>query len=579
MTETVGRPALLPLSEQFGPTIQGEGPYAGRRAQFIRLGGCNLSCQWCTIPTTRILRPDFTWTPVGELRVGDEVFARTDPTDTRYGRTAVATITDITRRTAPLIRVNDQLTCSADTQAWEIDTELGDAWQELADLEGSRVAAMWTPPDRDPADYQRGYLAGVIDAAGCFSTFEPGGQRAFLRLRLYLRDPGMQARVRDYATRAGYTFHAALHWGVDPDTRRAAWRGNQLWLNDSEAVKQIRIEVAETLDTDSWRWGYLAGVYDARGGFGQTGTMWFHIDPCAGDGARVVDRMTDALHGCGMPDLTFDEAGLRLIQKNVALQRFMLHATPANQVGLKKMIGRSFKHSTIVGAIEAAGTGEVVSLTTTTGNYVAEGYLLHNCDTPYTWDERRFDLAVENPRTPVTQILDQAADRMITVITGGEPLMHQNRPGWAQLLQGLAWGKSCPVHLETNGTLPPTATTEALASVAVISPKLDNAGPHRRTQKPALHPLWSQLATDPTSRLGRNSYLKFVVADATDVDIAAAYATRVGWPLARVWVMPLGSTAEQVQAAWPQILTRATELGLNATQRLHTLAYGDRRGV
>lgn len=42
----------LPVSEVFGPTFQGEGPYAGRRAAFVRLGLCNLSCSWCDTPYT-----------------------------------------------------------------------------------------------------------------------------------------------------------------------------------------------------------------------------------------------------------------------------------------------------------------------------------------------------------------------------------------------------------------------------------------------------------------------------------------------------------------------------------------------
>ncbi len=40
------------VAEKFGPTIQGEGPTAGRRAAFIRLSGCNLACSWCDTPYT-----------------------------------------------------------------------------------------------------------------------------------------------------------------------------------------------------------------------------------------------------------------------------------------------------------------------------------------------------------------------------------------------------------------------------------------------------------------------------------------------------------------------------------------------
>jgi 7-carboxy-7-deazaguanine synthase len=37
----------LPVVEMFGPTIQGEGPDAGKPCHFIRLGGCDFRCAWC----------------------------------------------------------------------------------------------------------------------------------------------------------------------------------------------------------------------------------------------------------------------------------------------------------------------------------------------------------------------------------------------------------------------------------------------------------------------------------------------------------------------------------------------------
>lgn len=45
-------PVTIPLSEVFGPTIQGEGPATGRRCWFVRTGLCNLTCEWCDTPYT-----------------------------------------------------------------------------------------------------------------------------------------------------------------------------------------------------------------------------------------------------------------------------------------------------------------------------------------------------------------------------------------------------------------------------------------------------------------------------------------------------------------------------------------------
>ena len=45
-------PAPLVVAEVFGPTLQGEGPSAGRLAAFVRLGRCHLACAWCDEPQT-----------------------------------------------------------------------------------------------------------------------------------------------------------------------------------------------------------------------------------------------------------------------------------------------------------------------------------------------------------------------------------------------------------------------------------------------------------------------------------------------------------------------------------------------
>ena len=48
---------VLTVNEVFGPTFQGEGPFVGQNAMFVRLFGCSLRCRWCDTA--------WTWTRLG----------------------------------------------------------------------------------------------------------------------------------------------------------------------------------------------------------------------------------------------------------------------------------------------------------------------------------------------------------------------------------------------------------------------------------------------------------------------------------------------------------------------------------
>lgn len=63
----------LAVAEIFGPTFQGEGPSAGQRCSFVRLGGCNLHCSWCDTPYTWDWtgRNGYKYSPAKEVRFWD----------------------------------------------------------------------------------------------------------------------------------------------------------------------------------------------------------------------------------------------------------------------------------------------------------------------------------------------------------------------------------------------------------------------------------------------------------------------------------------------------------------------------
>lgn len=194
------------------------------------------------------------------------------------------------------------------------------------------------------------------------------------------------------------------------------------------------------------------------------------------------------------------------------------------------------------------------------------------CDTPWTWDASRHDLRAETTQRDADDLADEVlAHPGMLVITGGEPLLQQGRLGWRRLLERLR-EHGRVVHVETNGTVAPDRHTAAHVAMFMVSPKLPNAGEHRGRQDPTPAPGWSDLAVAGAAAF------KFVCRDADDVIRAITFADSLGIPPAQTWVMPEGTTAAQLAERWPEVAAEAARHGLNASHRLHVLAWGDERG-
>jgi 7-cyano-7-deazaguanosine (preQ0) biosynthesis protein QueE len=193
------------------------------------------------------------------------------------------------------------------------------------------------------------------------------------------------------------------------------------------------------------------------------------------------------------------------------------------------------------------------------------------CDTPFTWDASRFDLRAETTIMSGEQVARAVQDGpKLVVLTGGEPLLQQGG-ALIELLSILqAWGKT--VHVETNGTVLPTRETRDLVDLFVVSPKLRHAGGHRGHQDPAMHPGWRRLAAF------REAALKVVVKEPADVETAARLGHQHRFPRDMVWVMPEGVTAEELAGRWLPIAEAAAAHHINASHRLHVLAWGEKRG-
>jgi 7-carboxy-7-deazaguanine synthase len=191
------------------------------------------------------------------------------------------------------------------------------------------------------------------------------------------------------------------------------------------------------------------------------------------------------------------------------------------------------------------------------------------CDTPYTWDWSRYSAAGETstllPGEVTAAVLDLPA--ALVVITGGEPLLQQNRLG-PVVAELCAAGRR--VEIETNGTVVPCTRLAETVTQWNVSPKLagfaSSADAARRIRPPALAAL---------AATGR-AVFKFAVSGVGDLDEIAALQDRHG--MTEVWVMPEGTTAEGILATMRVIADPVIARGWNLTTRLHIMLWGDTRG-
>jgi organic radical activating enzyme len=190
------------------------------------------------------------------------------------------------------------------------------------------------------------------------------------------------------------------------------------------------------------------------------------------------------------------------------------------------------------------------------------------CDTPYTWDETRYDVDAECPPATAEQILDSLGESPLLVISGGEPLLH----GRSRALQRGVGAWPTDIHVETNGTIPPPQWLADRVALWSVSPKLAHSGdPERKRVNPRALAAFRDLAAK-----GR-AVFKFVCRDGWDVIDAQGYAEEYRIAPEWVWIMPEGTDPAVVIGNAVAVAPAAAERGYNLSLRNHVLMYGKER--
>jgi 7-carboxy-7-deazaguanine synthase len=212
------------------------------------------------------------------------------------------------------------------------------------------------------------------------------------------------------------------------------------------------------------------------------------------------------------------------------------------------------------------------------------------CDTAYTsWNP-------ENGKHSFNDIANMVAEHPLIThafITGGEPTIHGEL-----FVEVAAFLKSRGlfVAVETNGTVYHRIYEVELARIldfVTMSPKLSNSVP--RPGMIAKSPWVDRVITrDDSNRqeLRRSNYenmrrwirdyayqLKFVVSDESQMEEINQVIGILGVPAQNVYLMPEGDTLEKLAHRREMVMNLCIAHGFNYTDRLHILAWGNKRGV
>lgn len=206
------------------------------------------------------------------------------------------------------------------------------------------------------------------------------------------------------------------------------------------------------------------------------------------------------------------------------------------------------------------------------------------CDTDYTWnwestrfahvkDEEpgyaKFKMEEVIAEMSVEQVVQQVRcfPCKNVVLTGGEPMMQQDE--LSELMVQL--GKDYFFEVETNGTVLPDAYFDRLIHQYNVSPKLANSGNSPKLREKAK--VLQFFAESP------KAHFKFVLTSRADLEEVLTLVERYQIPSQKVYIMPEGTSAEQLNARQQSLIEVCKEYGFHFTSRLHILIYGNRRGV
>ncbi len=380
--------------------------------------GCSHACTYCLAGDTPVLMGDGRPKRLADVQVADEIYGTERVGNyRRYVRTRVLDKWS-TLKPAWRVRLEDgtDLVASGEhrfltNRGWKHVVGAGrgaDCRPHLTATNELLGTGRFAAAPKDTDEYRIGYLCGLIRGDGTLGNYEYSTPRRTMRIasfRLALIDDEPLLRARTYLDDLGLNirervFQHAIETRKEP---RSIFSGR------GRSVAEIRRLIAWPPGTiepsHDWRKGFLAGIFDAEGSFGQCVRIANKDDEMI----RWTSACLEALGFRSVVEAPRPGTGVRnvrLLGGLVEVLRF-LHTVDPAIVRKRNLSGRAIKTDARLRVIEIAPLGlelPMYDITTGTGDFIANGVVSHNCFARPTHDYLGLGIGEDFERKLVVKI-------------------------------------------------------------------------------------------------------------------------------------------------------------------------------
>ena len=339
--------------------------------------GCPFDCYYCLPINTPILMADLTWKPIQDVKNDDMVIGIDEKS--HYVETKVTGRSN--RKSEKLLCIKTEMGSVRCTKEhmWLTDHKRYRPANKLKVGQYLRnICSMPFLSHDVTSDYRIGYLAGSAVGDGSFNRqLNKRGSKSSHHFRL-VGDLEMMDTFMDYALKEGLD----AHWGNFQNGVNSRFKKpyKAIYVTRNSETDKLLSWVNWVGSSRDYKAGFLSGFYDAEGSYSCNNLRIANLNK------EVLVRVKDYLYGFCF-DCVSEERGIRITGGISEHIRFFALVSP-KVVHKRKLSGRLRNH-TMITEITDASYEDVYNIETESHNFIASGFVSHNCNIHTLYPERK----------------------------------------------------------------------------------------------------------------------------------------------------------------------------------------------